>query len=124
MEAKIDRKEIKNELKMGRHLDIDFSLILMVWGRQVGVENRTKIEKNDPKMHLEGVEGFLTVYWVVLGPPGGFLGRLGRVLGRAALREPARRGCGAGATRAPTASWCPQEPPVSKNTSIQDTSTG
>ena len=55
---------------------------------------------------------------------GGILGRLGRVLGRAALREPVRRECDAGAARAPTASWCPQEPPVSKNTSIQDTSTG
>ena len=33
---------------MGRHLGIDFGAILVDFGRQVGVENRAKI---DPKRH-------------------------------------------------------------------------
>ena len=36
----------KNEVKMGRHLGIDFSWILMDFGSQVGKQNGAKI---DPK---------------------------------------------------------------------------
>ena len=38
---------------MGRHLGIDFSSILVDFGRQVGTENRAKI---DPKRHRENDE--------------------------------------------------------------------
>ena len=47
-------KKSKNEAKMGRHLGFDFSSILADFGRQVGTENRAKIDqkrhrKNDEK---------------------------------------------------------------------------
>ena len=38
---------------MGRHLSIDFSSILVDFGRQVGTENRAKI---DPKRHRKNDE--------------------------------------------------------------------
>ena len=45
----------KKEVQMGRHLGIDFLSILVDFGKQVGVENRAKIDqkrhrKNDEKM--------------------------------------------------------------------------
>ena len=47
-------KQSKNEAKMGRHLGFDFSSIWADFGRQVGTENRAKIDqkrhrKNDEK---------------------------------------------------------------------------
>ena len=53
---------------MGRHLGIDFGVILVDFGRQVGVENRAKI---DSKRHRKSDEKKKVN-----------LGRLGRVLGR------------------------------------------
>ena len=38
---------------MGRHLGIDFRTILVDFGKQVGFENRTKI---DPKRHRKSDE--------------------------------------------------------------------
>ena len=38
---------------MGRHLGIDFRTILVDFGRQCGIENRTKI---DPKRHRKNDE--------------------------------------------------------------------
>ena len=53
-EPKSMNKQSKNEAKMGRHLGFDFSSILADFGRQVGTENRAKIDqkrhrKNDGK---------------------------------------------------------------------------
>ena len=53
---------------MGRHQGIDFGAILVDFGRQVGIENRAKI---DPKRHRKSNEKKKVN-----------LGRLGRVLGR------------------------------------------
>ena len=49
----------KNEVKVGRHLGIDFKWILVDFWKQVGRENGVKIDqkwhrKNDGKM--EGIE--------------------------------------------------------------------
>ena len=43
----------KNEVKMGRHLGIDFKLILVDFWRQVGKENGSKLApKSEPKSML------------------------------------------------------------------------
>ena len=47
------KNELQNEINMGRHLGIDFSSILVDFGRQVGTENRAKI---DPKRHRKNDE--------------------------------------------------------------------
>ena len=49
---------------MGRHLGIDFSSILVDFGRQVGVENRAKI---DPKRHRKSDENQVTSWHVGRG---------------------------------------------------------
>ena len=52
MGAKVDQKSInKKEVKMGRHLGIDFSSILVDLGGQVGKPNRAKRE---PKQDMRG----------------------------------------------------------------------
>ena len=43
----------KRDFNMGRHLGIDFRTILVDFGKQVGFENRTKI---DPKRHRKSDE--------------------------------------------------------------------
>ena len=45
MGVNIDQKSIKNEVKMGRHLGIDFSWILVDFGGQVGTKLGSKIDK-------------------------------------------------------------------------------
>ena len=95
----------KIEAQDGWPLGIDFWWILMGFGRQVGLENQAKIEKKTTEK--------------AINKNGGEKARLGGLQGGTA-----RRGCDAGATQALTASGCPQEPPVSKITSKQNTSTG
>ena len=61
---------------MGRHLGIDFYLILVVFGRQVGIENGAKI---DPKRHRKNDEK-----------------KKGTKMAKKSLQDPARRRGGAG----------------------------
>ena len=56
-EASWVRKSIKNRLKIevnfGRHLGIDFLLILVGLGKQVGRENRAKSDQKSIKKRIE-----------------------------------------------------------------------
>ena len=47
------KKRSKNEIKMGRHLGIDFSWILVDVGGQVGTKLGSNIEKNRSKKALK-----------------------------------------------------------------------
>ena len=55
--AKTYRKTIKNEFNMGRHLRIDFELILVAFGRRVGVENRAKRHQTWHRKNNEKMKG-------------------------------------------------------------------
>ena len=67
MGAKIDQNRSKNEVKMGRHLGIDFLWILVDFWRQVGRENGAK---SDPKMESrwEGIlASIFNGFWWIFG---------------------------------------------------------
>ena len=44
-ESKSIKKRCQNEVNLGRYLGTDFSSILVVFGKQVGRENRAKINE-------------------------------------------------------------------------------
>ena len=114
--------------------------IFKILGIKIESKKRSKI---DPKIACNMkciLASIFGGFWSILGPKLGWKidqkskqkgiektmeksRRLGRVLGASWGVPRSANQCGAGAARAPTASRCPQEPPVSKNTSIQDTST-
>ena len=51
--AKNDQKSFKHEAKMGRHLGIDVSSMLVDVGRQVGSEHRAKIDQKKQRKNIE-----------------------------------------------------------------------
>ena len=56
-EPKSIENRLKNEVNMGRHLGIDFSSILVDFGRQVGKENRAKRHQKRRRKNDEKTKG-------------------------------------------------------------------
>ena len=108
--SKFDQKSIKKWHPKWSASWHRFFLVSDGFKNQVGSENRAKI---DPKRHQK-IDAKQKPKKI------DFLSHLGASWG--VRRSGNQRG--AGATQAPTASWCPQGTPLSKKTSIEATSTG
>ena len=47
------KNRLKNEVQMGRGLDVDFLLIFIDFGSQVGIENRRKVDSKGVEKMME-----------------------------------------------------------------------
>ena len=115
--SKIDVKNDAETERLWKQIFFDFGSIWEPSWPSKTKPRRSKIDVEITSKLDHFWKASWKAFWAVLGASWG----IGAQLTSATW---VRRGCDVGATPALTGSRCPQGPPLSKNTSIQDTSTG